>query len=153
MWTPGSPKVTPSRREQCTSAVVAWSKILGFHSEDSLRSQNNAFKKDIARQNQLRPYLEFSPWKTRLWTLLMLPPPLSYCCCETQNTKQVPHSAETRISIASPPIRPSWYSPSLTSPWTKSHLMATKNGASCRSLLNQTVGIKAWMRTTEYHLI
>jgi hypothetical protein len=44
-------------------------------------------------------------------------------------------------------------SPSLTSPWTKSHLMATKNRASRHSLQNQTVGIKAWVRTTEYHPI
>jgi hypothetical protein len=31
--------------------------------------------------------------------------------------------------------------------------MATKNGASRRSLQNQMVGIKAWVRTTEYHPI
>jgi hypothetical protein len=31
--------------------------------------------------------------------------------------------------------------------------MATKNRASHRSLLNQTVKIKAWMCTTEYHPI
>jgi hypothetical protein len=31
--------------------------------------------------------------------------------------------------------------------------MATKNGASCRSLQNQTVRTNAWVRTTEYHLI
>jgi hypothetical protein len=29
-------------------------KILGFHSEDSLHSQNNAFNKAIAKHNQLR---------------------------------------------------------------------------------------------------
>jgi hypothetical protein len=31
--------------------------------------------------------------------------------------------------------------------------MATKNGALRRSLQNQTVGIKGWVRTTEYHPI
>jgi hypothetical protein len=38
-------------------------------------------------------------------------------------------------------------------PWTKSRLMATKDRTSRRSLLNQTVRIKAWVRTTEYHPI
>jgi hypothetical protein len=32
-------------------------------------------------------------------------------------------------------------------------MMATKDRASCRSLQNQTAGIKAWVRTTEYHPI
>jgi hypothetical protein len=54
-------KATPPRRKQCTSAVVARSKIIGFHLEDSPRSQNNAFNKGIARHNQLRPDLGFSP--------------------------------------------------------------------------------------------
>jgi hypothetical protein len=31
--------------------------------------------------------------------------------------------------------------------------MAIKNGASRRSLQNQTVGIKTWVHTTEYHPI
>jgi hypothetical protein len=31
--------------------------------------------------------------------------------------------------------------------------MATKNEPSRHSLLNQTVGIKAWVRTTKYHPI
>jgi hypothetical protein len=61
--------------------------------------------------------------------------------------------AKTRTSIASPPIWPSWYSPSRTSPWTISHMMATKNRASRRSLQNKTVGIKVWVCTAEYHPI
>jgi hypothetical protein len=46
---------------KCTSVVVARSKILGFHPEDSTCSQNNAFNKAIARHNQLRSDLGFSP--------------------------------------------------------------------------------------------
>jgi hypothetical protein len=41
----------------------------------------------------------------------------------------------------------------LISPWTKGHLMSTQNRASRRSLRNQTVGIKTWVRATEYHPI
>jgi hypothetical protein len=33
----------------------------------------------------------------------------------------------------------------------KSHLMSTQNRASRSSLWNQTVGIKVWVRATEYH--
>jgi hypothetical protein len=35
----------------------------------------------------------------------------------------------------------------------QSHLVATQNRASRRSLQNETVEIKTWVRTTEYHLI
>jgi hypothetical protein len=58
-------KTTPElqalqKRCQCTSIIIARSKILGFHPEDSPHSQNNAFNKDIARYNQLRSNLGFS---------------------------------------------------------------------------------------------
>jgi hypothetical protein len=36
-------------------------KILVFHPDDSLRSQNNAFNKVIVRHNKLRPHFGFSP--------------------------------------------------------------------------------------------
>jgi hypothetical protein len=61
-------KTTAPRREQCSNIVVARSKILGFHPEDSHRSQNNASTKVIARHNQLRPNLGFSPSKVGLCT-------------------------------------------------------------------------------------
>jgi hypothetical protein len=57
----GSPKATPPRRKQCTSTIIAQSKILDFYPEDSPRSQNNAFNKAIARNSKLRSYVGFSP--------------------------------------------------------------------------------------------
>jgi hypothetical protein len=45
-------KMTPPIKKQCTSVVVARSKILCFHPEESRSSQNNAFCKAIARHNQ-----------------------------------------------------------------------------------------------------
>lgn len=63
-----SPKVMPPRREHCTSVVVAGSKILGFNPGESPRSQNNSLNKVIARHDQWRSDLRFSPWKSRLGT-------------------------------------------------------------------------------------
>jgi hypothetical protein len=60
------------------------------------------------------------------------------------------NNTTTRPSAASPPIRPSRNSPSLIHHGPKCHLLATQNRASRRSLQNQTVGINAWVRTTEY---
>jgi hypothetical protein len=48
-------KATPPRRSNCASVVVARSKILDFHPEETYCSQNNAINKDIARYNELRP--------------------------------------------------------------------------------------------------
>jgi hypothetical protein len=48
----GSLNVTPPRRKQSTSVVVARSKILRFHPRESPSSQNNAFSKAIVRYNQ-----------------------------------------------------------------------------------------------------
>jgi hypothetical protein len=42
----------PPRRKQCTSFVVAQSKILSFHPGESMSSQNNAFSKGIVRYKQ-----------------------------------------------------------------------------------------------------
>jgi hypothetical protein len=57
-----SPKATPLKREQCTSAVIALIvDHMSFHPGESRRLQNNAFNKLIVRHNQLRPDLGFSP--------------------------------------------------------------------------------------------
>jgi hypothetical protein len=53
--------LTKKGRQTCLSVGVAQSKILGFYPEESPRSQNNAFKKVIARHNQLRQILDFHP--------------------------------------------------------------------------------------------
>jgi hypothetical protein len=47
-----SSKPTPPRRKQCSSVIVARSKILSFHLGESLSSQNNVFGKAIAWYNQ-----------------------------------------------------------------------------------------------------
>jgi hypothetical protein len=54
-------KSDASKKGQYTSVVVARSKDLRFHPEDSPYSRNNAFNKAIARHNQLRPDIGFSP--------------------------------------------------------------------------------------------
>jgi hypothetical protein len=51
----------PPKKEQCKSAIVTRLKIVGFHPEESLRSQNNTFNMAIVRHNQLRPDLGISP--------------------------------------------------------------------------------------------
>jgi hypothetical protein len=63
---PASSKGTSSRRKQCTSTIIARSKIIGFYHGESPCSQNNASNKTIARHNQLREELGFSPCKIRL---------------------------------------------------------------------------------------
>jgi hypothetical protein len=55
--------------------------------------------------------------------------------------------------LVSPSIRPSWYSFFWLHHRPKSHMMSTQNITSRRSLRNQTVGIKTWVRATEYHPI
>jgi hypothetical protein len=50
-------KITPDRAQAPLSPNQ---KISGFHPKNSFRSQNNASNKVIARNNQLRPDLEFS---------------------------------------------------------------------------------------------
>jgi hypothetical protein len=77
------------KKEQCTNVVIARSKILGFHPEDSSYSQNSAFNKAISRHNQLIPYLKFFTLKEKTLNFTCAAAPLSYCCCKTQNTKQV----------------------------------------------------------------
>ena len=47
-----SPEATFSKRKQCTSNVIAQSKIIGFHPGERPSSQNNTFNKAIAMHNQ-----------------------------------------------------------------------------------------------------
>jgi hypothetical protein len=49
------------KNKQCTMRRHRPIKILGFHTEDSSRSQNNASNKVITGHNQLRPSLGFLP--------------------------------------------------------------------------------------------
>jgi hypothetical protein len=147
-------KTTPPRREQCSNTVVARLKILGFHPEDSPRSQNNAFNNAIVRHNQLRPNLGFSPWKVRTLNFTYLAAPT--CILLLQNS--VHQGSPSTIQRLEPPllvlqsgfhdIPRLWFHHVL-----ECDLMATRNKDLRRSLLNQTVGIKAWVRTTECHPI
>jgi hypothetical protein len=49
------------QEENGAPVVIAQSKILDFHSEDSPRSKNNASNKVITSHNQLRSDLRFLP--------------------------------------------------------------------------------------------
>jgi hypothetical protein len=96
---------------------------------------------------------EVQPIKTRPWIFILKGKIRNFTCVVAPtcilllwNPKhQGNPSTVQRLKppIASPPIRPSWYSPPLTSPWTKSRVMATKDRASHLSLQNQIVEIKA----------
>jgi hypothetical protein len=49
----GSLKVTPPKKEQCTSTIVVQSKVVGFHFGGNPNFPSNAFNKNaIGRYNQ-----------------------------------------------------------------------------------------------------
>jgi hypothetical protein len=80
----------------------------------------------------------------------VLLPPLAYCCYEPRIPRKSLNNSTTRSSAASPANRPSRNSSSLIHHGPECHLLATQSRGSRRSLQNQAVGIKTWVRTTEY---
>jgi hypothetical protein len=152
---PSSPKTMPPKRKQCTSAVIDLIIDHGFSPRRKPRSQNNAFNKAIARHNQLRSDLEFSPCKLRQYTSHVLSPPQADAAAPSQKSpSQNLIATMTWITNTSPQI-------SAFMPFSATNFimgqktcltMETDRRASHRSLWNQTVR-KTWLRATEFNPI